>query len=135
MSALRPRMGLVVLALILGTSALGCATMADPAVMFHETQRRYTQLMRFTDYERAGRFVAPDELAAFRAQTAALGDLHFTDYEMREVENLGKTATAEVRYVGYRASDPIVVTYVEEQQWERVGTNWVVRPKLTERPQ
>lgn len=135
MSPFRPMLRAFVLASIAGFGALGCATVSDPALMFQETQRRYTQLMRFTDYERAGRFVAPDERSAFRERTAALGDLRFTDYEVREIENLGDTATAEVQYVGYRASAPIVVTYVEEQHWERSGGAWIVRPTIEERQQ
>ena len=120
-------------ALLAGFGALGCANVSDPALMFRETQRRYTQLMRFTDYEKAGRFVAPDDRSAFRDRTAALGDLRFTDYEVREVENLGDTGTAHVEYIGYRASDPVVMTYVEDQQWERDGGAWVVRSKISVR--
>lgn len=133
MSLLRPIVAGV--AMLGGLALSGCATVEDQALMFKETQRRYTQLMRFADYERAQRFVAPDERSAFRERTAALGDLHFTDYEVREIENLGETGTAHVEYVGYRASDPIVVTYVEMQAWERAGGAWVVRPSIAERPQ
>ena len=122
-------------AVIVGASlvafgALGCAPAVDQALMFKETQRRYTQLIRFTDYERAGRFVAPDVRSEFRDQTRALGDLHFTDYELRDVQNSGSTAIAEVAYVGYRSSDPVVVTYVEHQEWENDGGTWLVRPHI-----
>lgn len=132
MAAIR-RLWTLALVSIVGLGALGCATVADPALMFQETQRRYTHLMRFTDYERAGRFVAPDERVAFRERTASLGDLRFTDFEIHEIENLGDTATATVAYVGYRASDPIVVTFVEEQSWERLDGAWVVRSMIEER--
>lgn len=110
-----------------------CAGMGDRTVVFHDTQRRYTRLMRFTDYEKAGRFVAPDSRQQFRDRTAALGNLRFTDYQLQEVEATGDTAIARVEYVGYRANQPVVVTYVEEQQWELMGGSWVVRPIIEER--
>jgi len=120
-----------IVALLGAFGGLGCATVADRALMFQETQRRYTQLMRYTDFGRAGHFVAPDARSEFREATSALGDLHFTDYEIRDIQDLGSTATAEVQYVGYRASDPVVVTYVEKQEWERDGGVWVVRPHMS----
>lgn len=133
MTPFRPMLGIVVGALLVGLGSLHCATVSDPALMFQETQRRYTQYIRFTDYEKAGRYVAEDERSAFRDRTAALGDLRFTDYEVREVENLGDTATAKVEYIGYRSSDPIVMTYVETQQWERSAGVWLVRPQIAVR--
>jgi hypothetical protein len=89
------------LAVLAAASALlaGCATLTDNVATFHDTQRRYTQLMRFSDYDHAGLYVAPD-------------------------------ARAKVEYFGYRASSPIVVTYVEDQRWERQGTSWIVHPSL-----
>jgi hypothetical protein len=133
MTSFRPLLGIATAALLAGFGLFGCASVSDSALMFKETQRRYTNLMRFTEFAKAGRFVAPDERAAFRDRTAALGNLRFTDYEVREIENLGETATAEVAYIGYRASDPIVVTYIEKQQWERNGGVWLVRPHIAER--
>jgi hypothetical protein len=118
-------------ALLGAFGALGCATFSDPAVMFHDTQRHYTQLMRFTEYAKAGHFVAPDARGEFRHATAALGDLHFTDYEVADIQEAGNTATAEVHYIGYRSSDPVTVTYVETQEWERDGGVWLVRPHIS----
>lgn len=113
--------------------ATGCAGISDRAVVFRDTQRRYTQLMRFTDFDKAGRYVVPEERQSFRARTTALGDLRFSDYEVQEVETDGDTATARVSYIGFRDSSPIVVTYVEEQQWELAGSQWQVRSTLEER--
>lgn len=133
MARFGPTLAVVVSVLLGSSTLLACAHIAeDQALMFEVSQRRYTQLIRFTDYERAGRYVAPDDRVGFRARTEALGDLRFTDYEVREVENLGNTATAQVAYIGYRASDPIVVTYVEDQEWENDGGAWVVRSHIEE---
>lgn len=112
--------------------ATGCAGMGDRAVVFRDTQRRYTQLMRYTDFDKAGRYVMPEERQSFRARTTALGDLRFSDYEVQEVETDGDNATARVSYIGYRQSSPIVVTFVEEQHWELTGSNWQVRSTIEE---
>ena len=134
MSLLRP-----IGALVAGLGAfalLGCASVyTDQALMFKETQRRYTHLVRFADWERAERFVAPDERSAFRERAALLGDLRFSEFEIREVENLGETASAHVEYTGFRDSDPVVVTFFESQQWEQLDGAWVVRPSFSERRQ
>jgi hypothetical protein len=123
----------VALALVALTCLASCATVAEQEVVFHDTQRRYTKLVRFTDWERAGRFVAPDARAQYRADTLSLGDLRFSDYEIQDVQTDGDTATAFVAYTGWRASSPVVVTYVEEQKWEISEGAWVVRPKIAER--
>jgi hypothetical protein len=120
-----------IVALLGAFGVLGCATISDPALMFKETQRQYTQLMRFTEFAKAGHFVAPDARSEFRDATTALGDLRFSDYEVRDIQDLGNTATAEVKYIGYRTSDPVVVTYVETQEWERDGGVWLVRPHMS----
>jgi hypothetical protein len=120
------------LAVLAAASALlaGCATLTDNVATFHDTQRRYTQLMRFSDYDHAGLYVAPDAREKFLDRTEKLGDLRFSDYEIREIDGNGTTAHAKVEYFGYRASSPIVVTYVEDQRWERQGTSWIVHPSL-----
>ena len=115
--------------------ATGCAGMGDRDVLFRDSQRRYTQLMRFTEFDKAGSFVVPEERQSFRESTKALGDLRFSDYELQEVASDGDTATARVSYIGFRRSSPIVVTYVEEQQWELMGSTWQVRSTLEEHTQ
>jgi hypothetical protein len=132
MSVFRHVLRISIAAALAAGGALGCATVEDQALMFKETQKRYTHLIRFTDFERAGRFVAPDDRVAFRERTAALGDVRFTEFEISEIENLGDTATARVTYTGYRYSNPVIATFVEEQEWSRENGAWIVRPVLSE---
>ena len=122
----------VAAALVACLGALGCATIADPALVFEVSQRRYTQLMRYTDFEHAAHYVAPDDHLGFRERTAALGDVRFTDYALIDVEQTGSTAKAQVQYTGYRASDPIVVSFVEEQDWQWEGGAWLVHSHIAE---
>lgn len=121
--------GSVLAALALAT---GCAGIGDRDVVFRDTQRRYTQYMRFTDFDKAGRYVIAEDRRDFRARTTALGNMRFSDYEVQEVETDGDTATARVSYTGFRASSPIVVTFVEDQAWQLVGSNWQVRSTMEE---
>ena len=109
-----------------------CASIVDQGTMFHETQRRYTRLMRFTDFDKARAFVAPDAREAFRQRTLALRDIRFSDYEIEDVQSGPTTATVTVEYTGYRKSSPIVVTFSEQQQWELANNEWTVRPTLEE---
>jgi hypothetical protein len=125
----------IVLSGSIAVAALGCATFTDQGAMFKESQRRYTSLMRYTDFDSARAFVAPDSKADFKRTTVALRDIRFTDYEIQEIETNGKVGTVTVQYSGYRASSPTVVTLSEEQHWELAGNAWVVRPTLAENPQ
>jgi hypothetical protein len=126
----RFRHSLVLVLSAAGLASAGCASMSDKMTVFQDTQRRYTQLMRFTDYEKAGRYVVPEERRSFRERTGALGDLRFSDYDIEDVQTSGDSATARVAYMGYRASSPIMVTYVEEQVWEFESGTWQVRSVL-----
>jgi hypothetical protein len=126
---------LIVVSSFVAFAALGCATFTDQGAMFKESQRRYTNLMRFTDFDKARAFVALDAKEEFRKTTTALRDIHFTDYEIEEIQTDGKSGTVTVAYSGYRSSSPVVVTLSEEQHWELLGNTWIVRPTLAENTQ
>lgn len=126
------RAALIVLSGSVALGALGCATLTDQGAMFKDSQRRYTRLMRFTEFDRARAFVAVDAKDEFRETTEALGNIRFTDYEIEEIESDGKVGTVTVQYSGYRPTTATVVTLSEEQHWELVGNTWTVRPTLAE---
>lgn len=126
------RIAMLVLGSALAIGSWGCATLTDQNVMFHETQKRYTRLMRFTDFDRARSFVAADARDAFRDRTVALRDIHFTDYAIQEIDNGKTSATVTVEYTGYRSSSPVVITFSEEQHWTLADNAWTVRPTLQE---
>jgi hypothetical protein len=126
------RVALLVLGGAVAASSWGCASMADQNTMFHDTQKRYTRLMRFTDFDRARSFVATDARDAFRDRTVALRDIHFTDYTVQEMDNGKTSAIVIVEYTGYRSSSPVVISFSEEQHWELAENTWTVRPTLQE---
>jgi hypothetical protein len=126
------RVAMLVLGSALAVQSMGCATLTDQNTMFHDSHKRYTRLMRFTDFDRARSFVAPDAREAFHDRTDSLRDIHFTDYEVQEIENGRTSGTVTVRYTGYRSSSPVVITFSEEQLWELADNTWTVRPTLEE---
>ena len=126
------RLAMLVLGGAAAIGSVGCASIADQNTMFHETQKRYTRLMRFTDFDRARSFVAADAQVAFRDRTVALRDIHFTDYSIQQIENDKTSATVLVEYPGYRSSSPTVISFSEEQRWELAENAWTVRPSLQE---
>ena len=126
---------LIVVSSLVAFGAVGCATLTDQGAMFKESQRRYTNLMRFTDFDKARAFVAVDAKDEFRRTTQSLHGIRFTDYEIEEIETNGKVGTVTVQYSGYRPSSPILVTLSEEQHWELEGNTWIVRPQLAENTQ
>jgi len=99
----------------------------------HDSQLHYTQCMRWSNFEKAQGFVAPEARADFQAQANEMGGLRVTDYRLRSVDlDPGKrSATAHVTYIAYRPSSPVAVAFDEEQRWELKGGAWKVNPVLT----
>ncbi len=126
------RIAMLVLGGAVAIASLGCAGMIDQDTMFHDTQKRYTRLMRYTDFDRARSFVAADARDSFRDRTLALRDIHFTDYAIQQIDNGKTSATVLVEYTGYRSSSPVVISFSEEQHWELAQNEWTVRPTLQE---
>lgn len=119
--------------------AAGCAQLQhqlEPQFIFQESQRRYTQLVRWAEFDRAGGFVAEEARAEFLAKAAELGRVRFTDYKLRETtfSDDGDEVTVRVTYYVYLRTQPIAIALDEEQQWKRENDAWMVRPTFTQRP-
>ena len=133
--SLRPLLLLALLALV--GAQFGCAQgeirLGDPfdrQLSLSEAQHRYTVFMRWSQFQKAKTFVIKDEREAFIAQTKALKDARFTDYESEPVEldEEKNTATIHVTYTVYTPSIPYEVEVSETQVWTRngVGNDWSV---------
>jgi len=125
----------------LGASLLAtaCSTLfpTTPEAKFEETQRHYTQSVRWANYSVAQTFVEPEARQDFQSRADDLHGLRFADYRIQSVaiEPNGKTATARVTYIGYRSASPVAVAFDEEQHWTYKSGGWLVRPQLAaERP-
>jgi hypothetical protein len=119
-------------ALALSLALAACTSLGrfDRANDFEEAQKRFTQLVRWGQISKASEWVAPDQRAEFLTLAPEFTDVRFTDYEILDVKlaDDARSATAEVRYLGY-----LVPSYLERsvdltQQWScEAGSGWQVR--------
>ena len=113
----------------------GCVSFTDPLgrhEALEETQRKYTDLVRWGDLEAAEVFVDPEFREEFKDLAADFAKLRITDHAVGEIEHGGRTAYVSVTYKGYSIVHLVEHTSKERQEWIRSGiTNaWHVRPQL-----
>ena len=99
-----------------------------PALM--ETQKRYTDLVRWSAFHQAAVYVEPTARDGFVAGAPSFKNFRFTDYESEPVmlEGEHSETTIRVTYSGYSTSSPFEVEVIETQHWTRdgVGNDWFV---------
>jgi hypothetical protein len=124
--------------LLAAVCSLGCAfgeiRMHDPLqreYSLEETQKRYTDLVRFSNYELAARFVAPAVRNDYVAQMPKEKDLRFLDYESEALsinEELNE-AKLRVTYTAYSPWTLVAIEIREDQVWTRpegISNSWSV---------
>ncbi len=134
-----PFQRLALAAALLGASSIACAAGSQTAreTDFYEIQKHYTQMMRWSQFDRARNLVDAEGLGTFSEQTRSFRDVRFTDYAIHGVEFAedGATATVQVTYIAYLRTAPMAVAYDEQQQWSRPdGRLWRVRSNFERRP-
>ncbi len=120
--------------LVLALAALGCETLTDPFQhkdAFRETQKRFTQYVRWGNFAAASEFVDPEIRADFLALAPDASEVRFTDYEILRMD-IGEdvsSASVDVRYHGYLASLPVERSIDVTQDWSRdpATGRWSVR--------
>lgn len=122
-----------------GVSAIGCAfgeiRLDDPfqrKYSLEEATKRYSDYVRWSDFNRASQFVDPEFRDDFLRNAPAFQEVRFTDYKTDPVEldEEKVVATIVVRYFAYRLSNPIEIEIRETQEWERQSgglNSWFVR--------
>lgn len=127
----RPARLAALLALALAPLAAGCASLGgESEFVFEYSQKKYTQYIRWSQFDRAEKFVAPESSAAFQQLKASLRDVRFTDYAIRGIEmgEKGDSATVQVTYYAYLRTQPVAVAFDEEQAWAKgEGRAWFVQ--------
>lgn len=102
----------------------------DRQLTLDQAQHRYTVLVRFSEFQKARKFVAEAHKERFYQQMRALSDARFTDYESESVELDAEKekATVRVTYTIYTPSLPYEVEVAEIQEWSRdgLGNGWRV---------
>ena len=136
------RLFAVIATLGLLSTSLGCAFgevyWTDPLKREYslgETQKRYTNLVRFGAFDQATKFVDPNLADSFIENFPSQSDLVFVDFEAGRIqfEDDGMTdATIKVSYSAYYTHSPVLFKIVETQSWYRAGAgnSWLVRPSF-----
>lgn len=119
----------------MGACAFGEIRLNDPLqreISLEDAQHRYTVLVRWSDFEKASKFVDPEQRAAYLTNFPDFREIRFTEYQSKPltVEPDLASATVEVTYYAYTTASPIEAAITETQQWYRdpgVGNHWFVR--------
>ena len=115
----------------------GCAALSDPMGReraLEGAQLRYTQHVRWGDFDAASEFVDPDAREAFLDQAPAFDGIRITEYYIGRIEYEGnrESATVRVTYHCYSLATAQEWRIDEQQRWVRPGhdNTWWVQPKL-----
>jgi hypothetical protein len=119
-------------------AVLGCSsTFSNPSGKknaLEESQRRYTELVRWGEIERASAFVDPELLDDFLDQAVEIQRIRFTDFESGppRFSDGNDTASVTVIYHAYSLSTLVEKQIREKQEWYRDGAlnMWMVRPEI-----
>ncbi|MBW2242977.1 MAG: hypothetical protein JRH01_13415 [Deltaproteobacteria bacterium] len=100
----------------------GCAIdLKDPyndRARLRETQKEFTQYMRWGLIDKAAQFVVDEQRAEFETLAPSLTELRLTDHETLSVESIDENhARVLVRFQGYTMSSPIERTINIKQDW------------------
>lgn len=119
--------------------SLGClgSLSTDPMgrkYSLENAQRRYTDAIRWGQFDKAAVFVEPEVLEEFHSFADAFGRIRITDYEIGRIvlDEEKKNATVHVTYHGYRDGAFVEKPLREVQEWVRKsGNDWWVRPQIS----
>ena len=128
--------GTLLLAMI---TALGCVSLfSDPSGKFHAfkiSQKRYTELVRWGEIERASEYVDPDLQEEYLEYASRMREIRVADFDSSppRFHNNDNAATVIVVYRTYSLSTLVEKEIRERQEWyreERSNDQWRVRPDL-----
>lgn len=111
----------------------------DRDFSFEEAQRRYTLLVRWSEFDKARAFVVSDARDEFiRVTKKHLKDARITDFEAddADLDDELRKASVRVTYTGYLPTSPVEMQIVEVQEWSRegIGNRWRVKPRFESGP-
>ena len=129
-------LALALVLLSLAGGPFACFSPTDPLGRedaLKDAQKRYTDLVRWGEIEKAGAYVDPDQRDAFLALAKQYEALRITDTETGDITFGEDDANVTVTYKGYLMSTLVEHTAYEDQQWYReegLKNTWYVRPQL-----
>ena len=113
---------------------MGCASLYQTSIdrhAFETSQRLFTQLVRWGEFERASEYVSAEQREQFLDAAPDPNMLRFSDYEIHEAQftDDGEQATVRVTYHSYSVDSFIELVVEETQRWhfDKPNERWVVR--------
>ena len=97
------------------------------------SQRTYTQSIRWGNLEKAGEFVDPELREGFFEIATAFANIRITDYEIGSIQYTSSSAaTVNVTYRAYALGTYLDRVIRETQEWRRasIGGQWWVQPTI-----
>ncbi len=124
---------------LLWLGTLGCAfgdirpdDPMDRQMSLEEQHTHYSDLVRWSQFDKAATYIKPSERAAFVRAMPDFEEMRFSDWkaepwEFDDAETLDH-AVIEVTYRGYSMQNPFEVEIHETQKWSRAGraNHWTV---------
>jgi hypothetical protein len=129
---LTPALGFALLA-TLGCAALGYTAGKEKELV--ESQRKYSELVRWGEIEGASAYVDPTIADDFLSSVDHFSGIRFTNFESGPL-NFGEdseTATVKVVYHAYSTTTLVEKRFIENQEWYRDADTkdaWRVRSDL-----
>ena len=120
-------------------ATLGCASNpfgdSDKQSALEDSQRKYTELVRWGEIEMASFYVDPEIAGDYLVTAELFEDIRFTDFDSGTLQfgEGSNTATVNVVYHAYSTKTLVEKTYRERQEWYREASadnDWRVRPNL-----
>lgn len=120
-------------------TTIGCASnpfdFSGKERALEDAQRKYTELVRWGELDRASFYVDPAIADAYLDIAELFADIRFTNFESGALQ-FGEdfnTATVNVVYHAYSTKTLVEKTFRERQEWYReadADDEWRVRPNL-----
>ena len=127
---------LVALSLLALLTLAGCVSPTDPLgrkQALEDSQRRYTNLIRWGDIEKASEFVDPALRQDFLGYAEELESMRVTDFEIGTIRyDADDSAHVKVTYHGYSVGTFLEKPIREQQRWFREdgSSEWWVQPEI-----
>ncbi len=115
------RAGLILsIGLVLGACAIDPTDLSGRRQHFEESQRKFSQLLRWGQVNQAARFVVPDQRREFMKLGPDMSDLQFSDYEILYVDLAEdrQQATVDVRYSAFHRASLVTRDVSLSQEWK-----------------
>ena len=108
-------------ALLVGATACASFDVFGESDAFEETQRKFSQLVRWGQMDAASRFVIEDQRKDFLALGPELSNMQFSDYEILFVDLSDdfQEATVDVRFEAFHRASLVQRNVSMTQEWTR----------------